>query len=332
MAWWLGTGPTSGVIQNTPGFTHGFVAPAASGARDTFQRFRAWYRMYVGDAEGWDVDYAPGNPTYGNYSFRWGNVDTRNFHTEQVRLGLVPNNASGSRSIQKTNGAIWLAHIWDGRIIPTFGLREDFHYTKFQNPTRFTPDNWDFDYEYMNQWQAGDWQKRDGSTEQRGVVVRPFHRIEAIDRLASGGSRVTSFAANVLRRLSLHYNTSDSFKAAAPAQNVFGEWLGDPSGTGKDYGFSVNLWDNKLALRVNKYETRQLNSRNGASAVFAREIWRIDFSNTNFALQQEAASWITEQAAARGQTLTAAQLDAELARVMGIPARDLNTINELFPA
>lgn len=301
----------------------------ASGARDTAQRFRAWYRMYVGDAEGMDVDYAPGNPTYGNTTFRWGNADTRVFHTENVRVGLIPNNANGSRSIQKTNGAVWQAHLAGGRIIPTFGLREDFHYTKFQNPTRFTADNWDFDHAYMNHWQPDDWQRREGRTEQRGVVVKPFHRYAAVDRLAAEGSRAARFAGSVLRGLSVHYNTSDSFKPAAPAQNVYGEWLPDPSGTGKDYGFSLNLWDNRLALRVNKYETRQMNSRNGASASFAREIWRIDYSNANFALQQEAASWLTEQAAARGQTLTAAQLEAELVRVTGIPPRDLGSINAI---
>ncbi len=300
-----------------------------NGARDTFQRFRAWYRIYVGDAVGRNVDYAPGNPTYGNYTFRWGNADTGNFHNESVRIGEVPNTASGSRAIQKTNGVIWQARLWQDRIVPTFGLRQDDHFTKFQNATRFTPDNRSFDYDYMNHWAPGDWQHRDGRTEQRGVVVKPFFRVEMIDRAAREGGGLTGFAADALRRLSLHYNTSDSFKPAAPAQNVFGEWLPDPSGTGKDYGFSLNLWDNKLVLRVNKYETRQMNSRNGASAAFAREIWRIDYSNTNFALQQEATGWIQQQAAARGQPLSGAALDAEVARVIGIPVRDLTSINNI---
>ena len=299
------------------------------GARDTFQRFRVWNRIYVGDENGMDIDYAPGNPTYGPTTFRWGNADTRVFRTENVRTGEVPNTASGSRTIQKTLGATWHAQLLQGRVIPTFGVREDRHYTKFQNPTQFTADNWNYDFEAMNHWRPGDWQTRDGRTEQRGVVVKPFLRFEAVDRVAQNGSGLNRFAADALRSLALHYNTSDSFLPAAPAQNVYGQWLPDPSGDGKDYGFSLNLWDNKLVLRVNKYETNQLNSRNGASANFARELWRIDYSNTNFALQQEAAAWITEAARNQGRTLTEAQLNTEVERVTGVPVRDLTSINQI---
>jgi hypothetical protein len=299
----------------------------ADGSRNTFQRFRAWYRVYVGDNQGQDIDYAPGNPSYGNYTYRWGNTDTGVFRTEQVRLGMIPNTGNGSRSIQKTNGVILQSRLLQDRIIPTFGMRRDKAYTKFQNPTRFTADNWNFDYEYMNHWAPGDWQLRAGPTEQSGVVVKPFHRIPVVDRYARESSGAARFAADALRRLALHYNESDSFKPAAPAQNVFGQWLPDPSGKGKDYGFSLNLWDEKLVLRVNKYETRQMNSRSGASAGFARIAWSIDFTSTNFALQQEATNWITQQAADRGQTLTPAQLGTELERVMGIAPRDINAVD-----
>ena len=54
--------------------------------------------------------------------------------------------------------------------------------------------------------------------------------------------------------------------------------------------------------------------RAGASAAFARMLWSLDHTSTALALQQEATAWITEAARARGQTLSAAQLDAELER------------------
>ena len=58
-------------------------------------------------------------------------------------------------------------------------------------------------------------------------------------------------------------------------------------------------------------------------------VWSIDYLSTNFGLQQEATAWITQAAAARGQTLTAAQLNAELERVMGIAPRDPNEVNAI---
>jgi hypothetical protein len=301
----------------------------ADGTRSTFQRLRAWYRIYVGDEQGQDVDYAPGNPTYGDYTFRWGNADTRVFHDEPIRIGTVPNNANGSRSIQKTNGVILQSRFLNGRVIPTFGIRDDQHYTKFQNDTRTANNGFTFDYEYMNHWQPGDWEKRDGRTRQSGVVVKPFHRVAFVEQRANQRAGATRLWADALRGLSLHYNESDSFRPAAPAQNVFQQWLPDPAGKGKDYGFSLNLFDGKFVLRVNKYETRQLNSRSGASAGFARVVWSIDYLSTNFGLQQEATAWITQAAAARGQTLTPAQLNAELERVMGIPPRDPDEVNAI---
>ena len=42
--------------------------------------------------------------------------------------------------------------------------------------------------------------------------------------------------------------------------------LPDPSGKGKDFGFSLNLLNGRFFARINRYETKQVNSRNGQSA------------------------------------------------------------------
>jgi hypothetical protein len=303
----------------------------ADGSRNPNQRVRAWYRMYVGDNQGQNIDYAPGNPTYGSYNFLWGNADTRVFRNDPVRLAEIATGsmASGSRSLQKTHGAILQSRLLGGALVPTFGVREDEHYTKFQNAARLTRDGLSYDYEYMNHWQPGDWQRRSGSTRQSGVVVKPLMRMPGLGTSADRSLGMGRYLADALLGLSLHYNRSDSFKPAAPAQNVFGQWLPDPAGIGKDYGFSLNMLDGKFVLRVNKYETKQINSRNGASAAFARVVWSMDYTEANFALQQEASAWISQAAAARGQTLTTAQLNAEVERVTGAPVRDRNDVNAI---
>lgn len=296
---------------------------SSTGDIQLHSRARPAVRWYVGDADGFDIDYSPGSYSYGDYTFTWGDaIAAGGMKSEPVTLGEIPStSASGSRTLQKTQGAILQSKFLDERVVTTFGRRKDRHYTQFQNPVAKTNRGLSFDYEYMTQWRDEDWQFRDGATEQRGAVVRPF-RFGFIERHTSDGG-VVGAVANILRNASVHYNESDSFLPASPAQNVYGEWLPDPSGFGKDYGFALNLFDGKLMIRVNKYKTEQINSRSGPSAAFARRIWGIDFNDRNVGLQYQAEEWINELAFAEGRTVTPEQMNAELTRIMGIPPREV---------
>jgi hypothetical protein len=298
----------------------------ANGNVRLHSRARPAVRWYLGDAQGFNVDYAPGNYAYGDYPFVWGDaIAPGGLMRETATLGEIPTtSASGSRTLQKTRGAILQSKLFNERIVTTFGRREDESFTKFQNPARTTNRGLSFDYDYMTQWRDEDWQYRDGSTEQRGVVVRPLRGWSFIDERARHGSGAGRLMAAALRNMSVHYNESDSFLPASPGMNVYGEWLPDPSGFGKDYGVAFNnLFDGKLTIRVNKYKTEQLNSRSGPSAGFARSLWNLDFNDRNVGLQYQATEWITEMALAQGRTLTPQQLNAELERVMGTPPRDV---------
>jgi outer membrane receptor protein involved in Fe transport len=301
---------------------HPWLFPSPTANRTTAVNVRTNLRLYVGDNQGGNVDHAPGDFSFGDYTFLWGNAVTGAMVREPVRLGLFPSGvASGSISIQKTGGAIWQSRFLGGRIVGTLGRREDRHFTRFQNPTTLADRGAEYDFAAMNPWREADWQLRTGGTEQRGVVVKPLRGIGPLDRAATSSNVIVRAIADAARGLTLHYNQSDSFRPAAPAQNVYGQWLPDPSGKGRDYGFSLNFSERKLVLRVNKYETEQNRSRNGASATFARTIWAIDHTSTAFALQQEATEWITEAATAAARTLTPAQLNEELTRVMGVAPR-----------
>jgi hypothetical protein len=54
-------------------------------------------------------------------------------------------------------------------------------------------------------------------------------------------------------RLALHYNTSENFVPETSRVDQFSRPIESPSGRSRDYGISVNLWDNKLVARVNWY-------------------------------------------------------------------------------
>jgi hypothetical protein len=302
----------------------------AQGVRINGVPVRPYYRFYVGDNQGGNVDYEPGLAAYGNYTYIWGNVLTGQMRADPITLGELPNVvASGSRAIQKTQGAILQSRLWQGRIVTTVGQREDRHYTKYQNLAQLANDGLSYDYEHMNHWQPGDWQTRSGRTEQRGVVLKLLRGWTPIERQVQEGGALTRVLAGAARGLSLHYNRSDSFKPAVPAQNVLGQWLPDPGGRGKDYGFSLSLFDERLVIRLNKYETRQINSRSGASTTISRALWNFDFNTNAFGLQQEVTEWVTAAANAAGRTLSDAELNAELTRIMGVPPRNKSEIDAI---
>jgi hypothetical protein len=119
-----------------------------------------------------------------------------------------------------------------------------------------------------------------------------------------------------VRWLSLHANKSDSFVPAESATNLLLETVADPGGEGVDYGLTLNLFDGKLVARLNKYETKQLRSRNGQSTTLANRIRGIDFdtanrSSTPFFLIPQATGWVQRA----NPSWNAAQVAAEVSRI-----------------
>jgi hypothetical protein len=119
--------------------------------------------------------------------------------------------------------------------------------------------------------------------------------------------------------LNFHYNQSDSFQPQGYAVGLYLGPLPDPTGHGKDYGFSLNLFNGKLVLRANKYETTQIDSRNGSMRIIAQRIRNLDFDSPNgnqfFNLTTRARAWVTNAAAAQGRTLSEDQINQEISRI-----------------
>lgn len=224
----------------------------------------AYYHYYLGDNRDQNVDRAPTGYATGDYPFLWFNAVTNQWVTDQARLGVAAtqDGSGGSFSFQnliKTRGAVLQSAFLKDRVIVTLGKRTDENYNKFARPSALKPNGYEFDFDAMNGW-VRDWARREGDTTTKGVVVKP------------------------LRWLSLHYNRSDSFKPETPAISITLQDLPNPTSQGKDYGFSLNLWDGKLFFRANKYETGQVKSRAGQSACrpdFARLVCRVDFGTTS---------------------------------------------------
>jgi outer membrane receptor protein involved in Fe transport len=317
---WLGTHQLSGygeykeriqrqfsfrdIITSFPPWISATAIPASQGRAPVGpDAARGYFRYYVGDATGANVDNAPHDFSYGSYQLVQGNGVTGVYTRESVTIGqaATPDVSGGSnntsRQILKTQGAVLQSRFLQDRIITTFGLRKDVLDTKFGAPSALLPDRLTFDYDAMNKF-VGEWAHNEGRTRQAGIVVKPF------------------------KWLSLHANKSDSFLPGVPAQTVLRTPIPNPSGEGWDAGFRLNLFDGKLVFRINRYSNKQINAQDGQTGTLAGRALRIDVARPEadpFSLQRVATTWINQL----NPTFTPAQFDAELARVMGYSTADI---------
>ena len=291
----------------------------------------AYYRYYVGDNKGSNVDYAPTEFKYGTYPFVWGgyssvtggipNPATGIFNHEPTQLAQAAQTdngggASNSKTILKTVGAVLQSHFLGERLISTLGVREDRVYVKFGNTVGLlNPDGNTYNNDAFNHWSAIDWRVNSGKTKTVGFVAKPFRDLSLVNSMNSSGAG-GHFVASLLNGLSLTYNHSDSFTPQTPAQDLFLHPLPNQSGIGKDYGFALNMFDGRIVIRVNRYDNLSINSRNGDANTIAQRVLRHDTATAvdPFQLVQQATAWVT----AFNPTWTTAQVNDEVAKEIGL--------------
>jgi sugar lactone lactonase YvrE len=260
---------------------------------------RGFFRYYVGDNNGSNIDYAPSRYSYGRYPFVWGN--TGDWHYDAISLGQLPTtDATGGtanlKQIIKTPGAVVQSHFFNDSIVTTFGARTDYVFSKNgRTPQQLTNNNTVFDYDIIDHWQP-DWRSSSGRTSTAGVVFRSFRELPFVSRWSASENGVKSFFGDILRGLSLTYNQSNNFIPAPPAVDLYLNPLPNTTGEGKDYGFWLNLADGKVVIRVNKYENTQFNARDGDANTIAQRVLRHDIDagqSDGFKLYTQATNWVT---------------------------------------
>lgn len=262
---------------------------------------RFYTRYYMGDAvnnPGTVIDYGPSAPfaLYGTQTLRYYNGATA--INEPVEVGEAYFALGKQKNQIRSRGLIWQGYLWENRIIPTMGWRRDRNRSVNNLAVPLRADGF-LDETGLDKFPQT-WFQSEGPTKTRGVVVVPFSGWRSIDRLAR-----TSRFWETVSSVRFHYNESDSFQPAPLARNLFGETLPDPQGQGKDYGFSFSAFDQKVYVRVNRYETKLQNDRNGATAVLGTRPIRLDFDTTGdlafgipvggdpFDLEDNVFTWLT---------------------------------------
>ncbi|WP_221028721.1 hypothetical protein [Actomonas aquatica] len=269
------------------------IYPIAPG---NYARTHEYY--YVGDTVGGGIEYAPGYfPEGTTLPFVWGSSPT-SIHQDVTAIGWTPSPDGGGgganrQTIVKTMGGILQSAFLDGRLVTTLGLREDRVLDRNAPLAKLTADLRDYDFAASNQWNEG-WRAAEGKTENISIVGRPFQDLRFLRDRMEHGSGIGRFLAEAVEGLSITYNTADNFIAQGPAYDLFLNELPNQTGTTKDLGFWLSLFDGKLSLRYVHYDTKQLDLRNGDISTMAQRILRMDglVANDRQSLMKHAKGWL----------------------------------------
>ncbi|HRE82219.1 MAG TPA: TonB-dependent receptor [Opitutaceae bacterium] len=215
-----------------------------------------YYQYYLGDATGYNVDYAPTSRANlsGNYPFYWynGASGQQRWVSESATLGEAA--ITGTNVQQQkidTYNITYQGTFLDGRVLPTLGWRRDRQQGRNSSGVAIDPATGWIDYQNLNNF-ANEWTAQSGETKTLGIVVKP-----------------TTW-------LNLFYNFSDSFDPLGIAYNIFGDVLPNPSSKGKDWGVAFKLLNGKLFIKVNRYDNTEVNSRRSQIGTIGSRIHRLE--------------------------------------------------------
>ncbi len=289
---------------------------------------RMFEQYYVGSTPGAGIQYAPSAfPDGATVPLVWGNTGAWKYDQSQVAFTPSPDGGGslGSRQlIVKTEGGVLQSTFLDGRLVTTFGTREDRVYSRNAPFATLTPDLRAYDFGASDQWLPG-WRAAQGKTKTASFVVRPLRDIKFLNTAARSSSGVGRFLAEAVSSLSLTYNRSDNFIPQGPAVDLFLRPLPNQTGKTRDVGFWMTALDGRLSVRYTHFKTDQINIRNGDINTIAQRVLRADglVAADPHNLQDRSTQWITEL----NPSFTPAQIQAEVARTMGLSQTQIDGLD-----
>lgn len=179
--------------------------------------------------------WAPGR----TIALRTFNTTTRAY--EDVNLQTDVEMEDATRSTQKidTLAATWNGSFLENHLIGLWGWRQDSVVSELRQATTTT--DLLADYSSLN------------------TPASLLSRINDKFRTTSW-SVVGKWPEKLARlpfdtKLNVYYGQSENFSLAATANDIYGNQLPSPSGSTREFGVMLNLFESKFVLRLNRYET-----------------------------------------------------------------------------
>jgi outer membrane receptor protein involved in Fe transport len=282
---------------------HVWLTPGALNYTNGAAIGRPNYVYYVGPKGA--LGYTPGftppkSGVEGQYTLNYYNPATGQWVGDPATFGTSPYVSSMGRTQDTAKSVTWQGNVLKDHLVVTGGERRDEYQTRnsrvgatIDGTTGF------YSYSTLNEW--GPWTYAHGPTRFISGVLYPFKK----------------------HWLGLTYSKSSSFQPQPQAVDLYGNLLPNTYGHGHDYGFFMNLFDDKLVFSVKWYKQSIANDRTSNSTIGTR-IARIEAggnpslagtSSDKMSLWYWASQKIGEQMPAASQ----AEKDAAIAQITQFP-------------
>ena len=275
-------------------------------------------QYYVGNTPSGGIEYAPSYFPEGiSLPYVWG-PNASSMIRDTSTVGWAPGQGGGLNnlnSVIKTSGGVLQSTFLEGKLVGTFGSREDIVNDRNAPLALMTAGLRDYDFAESNRWINGIWRRAQGKTTSMSVVGRPFQDLKFLKSRVNDGSGLTRFLAEAASSLSLTYNKSDNFIAQGPAYDLFLAQLPNQTGTDVNYGAWMTMLDGRLSIRYNHFDTKQLDLRNGDISTMAQRILRYEgfVANDSYNLRSQSTAWLNGVGSGNtGATATNAQIAAAI--------------------
>ena len=277
-------------------------------------------RYYLGDAQVQNVDYAPSaiEDINGTYNLNWFNNRTGTWTNEGVTVSSQLNNGQGARQRTETRtlNATAQSFFFGDRLVVTAGYRRDRQRSRtsagaFVNSTTGLAD-------LSNTNIFGPVQ---GFVSPSGTVINLPGWVDQ-----AGDTKTYGAVLKATKWLNFHYNKGDSFAPQVVRQAVDSAGnVPNPHGYSTEYGLSFTALQGKLNVRINRFTTKELDSRGSEVGTLGNRYLdmegrpdgsnNIQLSSFRYFATQIARGRLAAQGIANP---TAAQLDPAVAKLMGL--------------
>ncbi len=294
---------------------HSWLTPGSLNWTNGASIDRPTYQYYVGPKGA--VGYVPGfsppkSGVAGNYNFNWYNGATGQWVSEPAQFGTSPYVSSMSRTQDVAKSITWQGNVLKDHLVVTGGERRDEYQTRNSLVGATINGNTGYyDYSTLSQW--GPWTYAHGPTRFISAVIYPFKK----------------------HWLGLTYSKASSFQPQAQAVDLFGNILPNTYGHGHDYGFFMNLLNDKLVVSVKWYKQTIVNDRTSNSTIGTR-IARIEAGGDPLLVgtgsdKMSLYYWATQKAKEQlGATATPDQLSAYAANLEQFPTGFQNALQKAY--
>lgn len=172
---------------------------------------------------------------------------------------VLTNQAHKSRSEIKSEILVWQGYLMDRLIVPTFGWRRDTA-KAYSAAAPINSDGWADQTSPTYNFADKPDSDVSGITKSYGVVLHTPKFIRT--HLPAGLD------------FDLFYNQSSNFEPSAGVTDMLNKPMPPPTGKTKDYGIVVKMLDNRVSLKINRYESAAENAAvNWSSGFGVANLW-----------------------------------------------------------